>query len=332
MRLKSLFVSLGIVLALFGLQGCSSSSPVIPEEPDYADTQLWYQPINRTAEKDVDVFYIISTCSFDWKTEKGEVCHFMNPTDSAQRAYMNPYMEEGNLLFAPECNFYAPYYRQISMESWYEDSAEIENRFAYAMKDVVKAFRYYMEHFNNGKPFVLAGHSQGGKAVIELLKHTLTPEEYDRMIAAYVFGYSITQEELDTYPMLKPVENTTDRGVICFNTISRPDAVSSLFRNNVVCVNPLSWTTDTTYAPATENRGSLFFKPETLSFDTLVQQVGVRIDEPTHCLMIDGLNDTLYYVDAVGKLFPMGNYHLYEQNLYALNLQYNLARRIAANK
>ena len=106
-----------------------------------------------------------------------------------------------------------------------------------------------MTHYNAGRPFILAGHSQGAKAVIELLKHTITPRQHDNMIAAYAFGFSVCDQELEQYPMLRPARDSVDCGVlICYNSVSAPEAVSPLFRDNVICINPLNWHTDTTYA------------------------------------------------------------------------------------
>lgn len=71
---------------------------------------------------------------------------------------------------------------------------ETERRYAVAHEDVVQAFDYYMTHCNAGRPFILAGHSQGAKAVIELLKHTLTPQQHKNMIAAYAFGFTVREQ------------------------------------------------------------------------------------------------------------------------------------------
>lgn len=216
------------------------------------------------------------------------------------------------------------------MQSWFEDEAEINRRYAAAHQDVVRAFRYYMDHYNQGRPFLLAGHSQGGKAVIELLKHTLTPAEHQQMVAAYVFGFPITEEEISQFPLLIPARGAEDYGVtIAYNSISRPEAVSALFRHNEACINPLNWATDTTYAPASSNPGSVFFDAEGKS-DTLRQAVGARLDTALHSLIIDGLSDDDYFIPSIASLFPKGNYHVQELNLYFLSIQQNLRRRIAA--
>ena len=216
------------------------------------------------------------------------------------------------------------------MESWMVAHEETERRYAVAHGDVVQAFDYYMTHYNAGRPFILAGHSQGAKAVIELLKHTLTPRQHDNMVAAYAFGFSVCDQELEQYPMLRPARDSVDCGVlICYNSVSAPEAVSPLFQDNVICINPLNWHTDTTYAPAGQHIGAVFFDAEGRA-DTLSHRIGVRIDETTHTLIVNGLDEEDYYIPSISNLFPKGNYHVQELNLYFLNVQQNIPQRIAA--
>ena len=230
-------------------------------------------------------------------------------------------------LFSPHCNFYCPYYRQITMESWMTDPEETERRYAAAYDDIEKAFDYYMTHLNEGRPFMLAGHSQGAKTVVELLKHKLSQEQQGRMVAAYVFGFPILGEELEQYPALRTARDSVDTGVIIsFNSVAFPAAASPLFAGNTVCINPLNWSTDTAYAPASRNLGSVFFNGETS--DTLRQQAGARIDLAIHSLIVDGLNPEDYYIPSISTLFPKGNYHVQEINLYFLNVQKNIGQRV----
>ena len=94
-------------------------------------------------------------------------------------------------------------------------------------------------------------------------------------------------------------------------------------------INPLNWRTDETPAAPSENLGSVFFHANQSS-DTLFQTVGARIDSSIHSLIIEGLDDEAYFIPSIQSLFPKGNYHVQEINLYFLNLQQNLERRIHA--
>ena len=60
--------------------------------------------------------------------------------------------------------------------------------------DVYAALDYYFEYYNQGRPFILAGHSQGSLMLkIALRDYFKEHTDYlERMIAAYVIGFSIT--------------------------------------------------------------------------------------------------------------------------------------------
>ena len=147
------------------------------EAPDYADTEMWYKSeaeicSNQPDEKsgsEADVFYILPTCVWDWTDSLGRVCHFADVRNPEHIAAMLPSNELAYDIFGKYADFYSPYYRQITLDSWTSDEIA-EKRFPYAMEDIDRAFDYYMEHWNNGRPFILAGFSQGAKCVVELLK------------------------------------------------------------------------------------------------------------------------------------------------------------------
>ncbi len=317
--------------ALLCAAGCSKSGVHynLTSAPDYSSGTMWFD-VQTDTLAEVDVFYIAPTCIWDWQDEDGRTYHHMDTDNPEQRNRVDGSLHLAHALFGKYCRFYAPYYRQITMQSWMVSPVETERRYALAHEDVVQAFGYYMAHCNAGRPFILAGHSQGAKAVIELLKHTLTPQQHERMVAAYAFGYSVSREKLAQYPMLRPARDSVDCGVlVCYNSVSAPEAVSPLFRDNTVCINPLNWRTDTTYAPANRHIGAVFFDGKG-GADTLRRRIGARIDGTTRTLIVDGLDDDAYYIPSIGELFPKGNYHVQELNLYFLNVQQNIAQRIAA--
>lgn len=324
-----------IVLAALTAAGCGSrdrNADILPEEPDYSRNDMWYMTDGMTPDKEADVFYVTPTCVWSWQDSAGNTIYYMDVENPQQRAATDASAMLGHELFRKSCNFFSPYYRQITMECWFGTDEEIERRYAEAHRDVVNAFRYYMENINGGRPFFLAGHSQGAKAVIRLIEETLTEEEYSRLVAAYAFGYEISRDELDSYPLLKPASGARDLGVtVCYNSVSSPEAISPAFKDNVVCINPVNWKTDSTYAPASENRGSVFFGTEGQS-DTLFNTVGARLLPQEHVIQIDGLDDDEYFIPSIGSIFPKGNYHVQEINLYFLNLQKNIADRLDSYK
>lgn len=304
----------GIACLLLALVSCEkdSSAPASPTI-DYSDNRCWFENKQDATGKDVDLFYVVPTCIWDYTDSLGQTRHHMDIFNTEQRALTDPSIQLAKSVLADSCNFFSPYYRQISMDSWITlDTALIEERFKLAYQDVADAFHYYMEHDNQGKPFILAGHSQGAKAVIELLKREMTPDISRKLIATYAIGYTVTPEELAGYPTLRPAQDSIDTGVLIgFNSVTRPDAVSPLFRDNVVCINPVNCRTDAT--PATSYQGF------TVAQDTTI-----------HTLIVTGIDEEQYFIPSVAALLPKGNLHVQEFNLYNEDLRKNVLQRIRA--
>lgn len=312
--LQLLFHLTGIACLLLALVSCEKdSSAPASDTIDYSDNRCWFENKQDATGKDVDLFYVVPTCIWDYTDSLGQTRHHMGIFNTEQRALTDPSIQLAKSVLADSCNFFSPYYRQISMDSWLTlDTALIEERFKLAYQDVADAFHYYMEHDNQGKPFILAGHSQGAKAVIELLKREMTPDISRKLIATYAIGYTVTPEELAGYSTLRPAQDSIDTGVLIgFNSVTRPDAVSPLFRDNVVCINPVNWRTDAT--PATSYQGF------TVAQDTTI-----------HTLIVTGIDEEQYFIPSVAALLPKGNLHVQEFNLYNEDLRKNVLQRIRA--
>ncbi len=275
---------------------------------DYSQNELWYSTDN--GEFDVDVFYILPTCIWDWTDSTGEVNHYADVYNSEQREAMKYSFDLANEIFAENCNFYAPYYRQISLESWIEGKNAVNERFPLAMEDIAAAFDYFIANLNDEKPFIIAGYSQGGKGVVELLK-AMDSEVYSRMIAAYVVGYCITAEELSTYDNIKAATGSSDIGVtVCYNSVASAENICAVLSPNAVCINPINWVTDST--PAMLN-----------------DSTSVHIDTENSVLIVEGLDSSLYFEPLLADLFEEGNYHLFELSFYQAWLKENVAERIS---
>ena len=90
--------------------------------------------------------------------------------------------------------------------------------------DIIAALNYFFENYNNGRPFIIAGHSQGSCMAKLVLKKYFKkhPEYYERMVAAYIIGFAVTSDELAAYSHLKFATGESDTGVIIsWNTEGR---------------------------------------------------------------------------------------------------------------
>lgn len=291
--------------------GCSDGAVhyQLPAEPDYTQDVAWYKELNAAGEGAVDVFYVAPTCVWDWHDAQGHVMHFGDIYNADQREALRPSLELAADIFSGTYNFYAPYYRQITLESWMEGKDVVDDRFPYAMADVKRAFDHYMAHENGGRPFVLAGFSQGAKAVVELLKD-MPMSVYRRMVAAYVVGYPVTLQEANTYKTIEAARDSLDTGVtVCYNSVAHTDAICPVLSPGDLCINPLNWRTD----------GTPSFLNDTVT---------VRVDTKHHVLLVEGFNPDDFYLPSLGKLFAKGNYHLQELTFYADYLNRNVKQRV----
>ena len=215
------------------------------------------------------------------------------------------YMADGN-------NYYSPYYRHITLDSWAtlnEDT--IARRYHdVAFVDVKNASDYFIHKFNNNRPFIIAGFSQGGKSVVELMK--VMPEDVrERMIAAYVLGYKVTPDDVAAAPWIKAASDSIDVGVtICYNSVSDVKYRKAIVcEPNVMCINPVNWRTDAT--PATLN-------------DTIT----VTVDTTYKVLVLDGFDGS--YLPNILNMLNTGDYHGIEPWVYSECLRKNMKQRTKA--
>src|SRR5262249_48388633 len=108
---------------------------------------------------------------------------------------------------------YAPLYRGVNNCVWGSplDSAQAPLDLAYS--DVKRAFDYYLAHYNNGRPFILAGHSQGDVHPMRLIYEEIAGTQLaNRLVAAYVIGQPVAATFFDAYPGVKACQSAIDTG------------------------------------------------------------------------------------------------------------------------
>lgn len=314
------FIVMGCMLTACG-DNSSSSTKVIAT--DYSQNEHWLAL--PAIEKDIDVFYLYPTA---WQK--------IDPTDPNINEIDNASMLLGSnyafdiqaTAFETVGDVYAPYYRQADIQYvlTLPTLEEREQVIAGAPTlDAMAAFDYYIQHFNNGRPFILAGHSQGSNVLLNILADYMeaNPEVYERMIAAYVIGYSVTQTYLDNNPHLKFAQTADDTGVIISYNTQSPDVEKGdnpVVTDGGLVINPLTWTRDETPALISEGLGS-FMSVEGV-FTQVAQYADATID------LNQGVVTTT--VDPIGLSQGLGAgvYHRYDYSFYYFNLRENAANRI----
>ena len=317
-RLKTAFLALWAILvtgcAIHSVALRQESEPVVfgpvPSAPDYADSTQWFI---RDRGADVDLFYIISTeTAFHMVGE--DTCHFADTYDDYLRSRMRHEMHAVDSFYSGRLNYFSPYYRQVSIQSWnIQDSALA--RLPLAMYDCRRSWDYFIKHLNQGRPFILAGFSQGAHAVMNVLRH-MPDSLAKRMVAVYCIGYKVTAEDTAACHLLRPAKGATDTGVtICFNSVNSPEAeIPVVSKGNLFCINPVNWRTDSVTAS--------FVNYGRKKNDTLTAQ----LDPESRLLIVSGYNDNRP-MRVIGK---PGNYHHLELKFYYPFIRQNMADRVAA--
>jgi len=187
----------------------------------------------------VDVFYVYPTFLLDdhdlrWNAPAKD--------DQLQEEILNKAVKYQASAWLEAGRLFVPYYRQAHLRAY--DSLEGRGREAllFAYKDVAASFRYYLEHYNQGKPIILAGHSQGSTHLTLLLKEFFDGKPLTKqLIAAYLPGVGIDSNEFKHIEfMTQPSEYG---GFVSWNTMyETPDTYRyPYWYHNRFCINPLSW-------------------------------------------------------------------------------------------
>ena len=289
----------------------------IPPEPDYTDATQWY-----SSERlgDADIFYIISTETGDYTANGGTISHYADTYVESLRAPMRAEMEGVDALLGGQLNFHSPYYRQCTLETFTSDSLTAA-RMPMATADIRRAFAHYLKHQNQGRPFILAGFSQGAMIALDLLCE-MDDETYSRLVAAYIIGIPIPQKLIDENPnRIRPARRADDTGVtICYNSVR--DASSTIWPRSAIAINPVNWRTDG--LPAT-----LTTEPSPITPLNRQQKdnLTVTLDTVSNLLLVEGYTATDYVIPLIGK---EGNYHSREIWLYRDQLRENMQLRAKA--
>jgi len=300
-----------------------------PPVPDYSQPNAWAclptihnasdtVPINSD-EKDlqadaaVDVFYIYPTLDLSSGNWNADIHNKRLNKRIAKTAIRNQAS-----VFNGCCKVYAPRYRQGTLACFYDKTGKGSGAKALelAYADVREAFRYYIKNYNHGRPFIIAGHSQGTLMAYKLLQECVdTTPLRKQLVAAYLIGFHI---EKKYFKNLKPSDSATETGCyITWNTVKMGGEYAKLSQFfSGVCVNPLTWKQDTGFVDASHNSGSLNYQ-----FKLDAHEVGTAIRNGVLCITPP--------VHQHYKTFGTG-YHIYDYNFFYANIRDNVQQRVNA--
>jgi Protein of unknown function (DUF3089) len=260
-----------LLVLCFGFLGVSGQSlppfaaSLQPQAPDYALPKYWaalpfrddvVDIVPRGAQwvddslKLVDVFYIYPTLFMHGKTWNADV-----DKRSLNRRIDHYPVKMHASIFNHVGRVYVPRYRQAISGSYSDTTGSGTQAFDLAYGDLRRAFEYYLQHYNQGRPIIIASHSQGTTHSRRLLKDYFdTPAMKAKLVCAYAVGYALHAAD---YTLLTPCADALETN--CYVTWASfregfPYPKRDTYYGDV-CVNPISWKMDT--VPATTHGGIL---------------------------------------------------------------------------
>ncbi len=299
-------------------------------KPDYSDLDYWaahpwkWDPSDsipkpfRDEQTDslADVFFLHpTTYVMKLKMKKNNA--------SIDDDYVNAKTDYSTILyqasvFNQHCRVFAPRYRQSHISTFFEKDSETKQiTFDIAYSDIRTAFEYYMQHWNNGRPIIIASHSQGSQLAERLLKDYFEDKPLQsQLVVAYIIGWPVAKEY---FTGLKMCSDSLQTGCICSWRTFRKGYVPLFLQNekgNSFVTNPLTWTIDNTYASKELNKGSVLYKFNKVYKHTTDAQIS---------------NGFLYVRKPKfpwSFLYRTRNYHVGDINLFYLNIRENVWQRI----
>jgi pimeloyl-ACP methyl ester carboxylesterase len=217
--LKHPFAALLVAVMGLGLSGTAhaqaGNGPATAAN-DYADGKSWLCRPGRTdaCRVDLTTTIVAANGTLTRETWSGRPdapidCFYVYPTvstDPTDNSDMTADAAELNVVrtqfarFGSACRLYAPLYRQVTLAGLQKtlatgatgatDRSPLTAGIAY--DDVAAAWKYYLEHDNQGRGVVLIGHSQGSFVLAELIRREIDGKPVQsRLVSALLLGATI---------------------------------------------------------------------------------------------------------------------------------------------
>lgn len=192
-------------------QSQNQPAPAAPAaRNDYSDGKTWLCRPGRQDACAVDLTTTVVAADGKLTVEKWSSnpkaaidCFYVYPTvsnDQTPNSDMNAGPEELAVIrtqfarFGSECRVFAPLYRQVTLTALRAGIAgrpmTVDRALGY--NDVVDAWKYYLEHDNQGRGVVLIGHSQGSGVLTQLIRNEIDGKPVqERLISALLLGTSL---------------------------------------------------------------------------------------------------------------------------------------------
>ena len=312
--------------------------------PDFYNPSLW--PLNEhkiQSKLKVDVFYIHPTTlwrgsawNFDLKSSK----IVLNRIDKSVSHHAS--------IFNQCCRVFAPHYREAALAAfhWRENLTFRVKALNLAYEDILKAFDTFIKEHNQGRPFLLAAHSQGTLHAMRLIKDRIDGSALkSKFVAGYLLGYKFPQDYFKrVYKKIKPCEKSDDLNcVIHWDSFDEgssfrkrrgihwyPSGWESVVGKKILCTNPLSWKTDNVIMGQGNHRGMVLDLSEQ-NFEYGEKQVWAQCKEGR--LFVKSLpfwSFRFWRFLNWSRALNNGNLHFFDFQLFFKDIRENASKRIEA--
>ncbi|MBS9779716.1 MAG: DUF3089 domain-containing protein [Moraxellaceae bacterium] len=279
---------------------------------DYSKKENWVA-FDSNGNKPCDVFFVHPTTYIDQKDG-------MNARLDREdvNAFTAQIVAKDAGAFAKSCNVYAPKYRQASISVL---SLPVEKRkpfLSFGRKDVENAWHYYLKNVNQGKPYFIAGHSQGSNNIKDMLVENPNIIPKKNLVGIYAIGYTITQQDIDTIGVPLGITPTQTPAMITWNVIGK-GGQSPTIEKGALVVNPLDWTNSKENQPSSKN--------------IYAEINGTKIPHFTSAQIDDNgalVIPTPKIIDKLPMLMGKEVYHMYDYDFFYGNIIQNVAERLKA--
>lgn len=209
--------------------------------PDYNSEESWFVKEVSLSENDdrlCDVFFVHRTTFLSGKEWNSRI-----DNKSMNRRTFKYAVEVQCRTFEGFSRVFAPTYRQATLYSFYDKGRNGDLALDLAYEDVKTAFIYYLNNYNGGRPFLLAGHSQGTAHLIRLIREVIDidPSLYKRLICAYLAAMPVKKNLFQNIHVANGADDINC--YVSWSTFGK--GASPLYfkgeYDDALCTNPLSW-------------------------------------------------------------------------------------------
>lgn len=347
----------------------------IPTAPDYSKVDQWFAHPSKDSKVkftpagiseldawkngEVDVFFIAPTLNFSSLGWNAPLDH-----PSVNERIREMIMTGQASVFNSCCRIFSPKYRQATFYSFLGAKNNGRKALELAYSDCLAAFDYYLNHFNQGRPFFLAGHSQGALHLMRLMDERIEGTDLvKKMVAAYPIGFWFPFDKFGTtLKEIRPADAPTATNcVVAYDTyLDTGGPIKLLDRAEIVYaennqvrwvkrskktplgINPLNWKRGNEVVPSSEHLGAVHLlldsatKPNMAGFLS-EEKLGLNctglskpyLNECSAQIRKDGF---LYVSNPKNWAFknmvmPGGNLHMSDYSLFYMNLRENIQTR-----